>query len=173
VFVRPPYDGPTRIEPMLTGALRVSRVEVGLSAGVALPVRLAIPRSDGDGTLTLLVFPARITLGVPLALGSRLALTPAVAGGFDLVLGETRGIGTTRRSSAIEPVAEAGLAFRAALTRRFWFDLQAFQGIDLRPEEFVVTDPNTQADVTVLMTPRTYTRVGANFGFFLGNSGKN
>jgi hypothetical protein len=99
-----------------------------------------------------------------------------VAGGADVVLAQTRGIGATRRSSAVEPVVEAGLAFRAALTRRFWFDIQVFQGIDLRPEEFYVTDPMTQRSVTILMTPRTYTRMGANLGFCfgkLGSPGKN
>jgi hypothetical protein len=176
LFVRPPYDGPARYEPTLTAALRLGPLEITLTAGATLPIRRTIPMSNGAGTLTLLAFPARFGLGFPLALGRTLTLTPGAVGGFDVVLAETRGIATTRRSSALEPVAEAGLALRAALTRRFWFDLQAFQGLDLRPEEFSVTNPSTSRSVTILVTPRTYTRIGANFGFYigkLGNSGKN
>jgi hypothetical protein len=176
VFVRPPYDGPTRVEPTLSGALRLGALELGASIGATWPVHRAIPMSDGAGSFTLLAFPLRVSLGVPLALGDHLTVVPAVAAGIDLVLAETKGIGATRRSSAAEPVVEAGLAFRVALTRRIWIDLQAFQGLDLRPEEFFVTDLTTSRPVTIMMTPRTYTRVGANFGFCFGNlagAGKN
>jgi hypothetical protein len=176
LFFRPPYGGPTHLEPTLSGAARIGPLEVSASVAATLAIRRTIPMSGGAGSFTLLSFPARLTIGWPIALGAPLTLVPAVAGGADVVLAQTRGIGATRRSSAVEPVAEAGLAFRAALTRRFWFDIQVFQGIDLRPEEFYVTDPMTQRSVTILMTPRTYSRIGANFGFCfgkLGSLGKN
>ena len=57
------------------------------------------------------------------ARGARFALVPALGAGLDVVLAETRGIVVTRRSTAVEPVVEAGVRARAALTRRLWLDL--------------------------------------------------
>jgi hypothetical protein len=55
------------------------------------------------------------------------------------------------------------------MTQHVWIDLQAFQGIDLRPEQFTVT-VGASAPETVFMTPRTYTRLGVDFGVYLGKN---
>jgi len=54
------------------------------------------------------------------------------------------------------------------VTQRVWIDVQAFQGIDIRPEEFLVM--GTTGEETVLMTPRAYTRLGVDFGVYLGKN---
>jgi hypothetical protein len=166
--VRPPFgaDTPWRLEPELMGALLLGRLELAASVGAAWPARRTIPMTAGAGALTLLAFPARIAAGWVLPIADDLSVVPTVATGFDLIMAETRGIGLTRRSSALEPIIEAGGALRARLTRHIWIDVQAFQGLDLRPEEFYVTDPMTQRSLTLLVTPRIYTRVRLNFGVF-------
>jgi hypothetical protein len=166
---RLPYAAPWRVEAGLTGAERVGPVDVTATLGAALPEDQGIPTSAGKGTLRLRTFPARLALGFAVRVGRRLALVPAVAGGFDLVLAESRGIEMTRRSTAIEPTLEAGLRAVTAVTQRIWIDLQAFQGIDVRPEDFRVTD-SMGTDRNVLLTPRTYTRVGVDFGVYLGKN---
>jgi hypothetical protein len=89
---------------------------------------------------------------------------------LDVVLAETRGIDQTARTLAIEPTVEAGLRVVLAMTRRIWISLQAFQGIDVRPEEFTVSEPPAGPTETVFVTPRTYTRLGVDFGVFLGKN---
>ncbi len=123
--------------------------------------------SSGKGTLTLTAFPLRLAAGWKVPLGDALTLVPALAGGFDLVVAETHGIDVTRRSTAVEPTVEVGARLVAILTQRIWIDLQAFQGIDVRPEQFTVMGA---APETVFMTPRTYTRVGVDFGVSLGKN---
>jgi hypothetical protein len=124
--------------------------------------------SEGKGTLALRTFPARLAVGWTLPLGSRLAFVPSLAGGLDVVLAGTRGIQLTQRSAAVEPTVEIGMRALATLTQRVWIDLQAFQGLDVRPEEFLVKAPN--GDERVFMTPRFYTRLGVDFGVYLGKN---
>ena len=124
--------------------------------------------SEGTGTLTVRAFPARLAVGWPLPLSERVTLIPMFGGGVDLVLGETRGIDTTRRSTAIEPILEGGVRAVFALTRRVWLDAHGVEGIDLRPEEFIVDLPS--GPERVLLTPRAYTRFGVDFGVFLGKN---
>jgi hypothetical protein len=168
VAARLPFGAPWRLEAALTGAVRIGRLEIGALAGGGLSADQSVPMSAGKGTLTLRMLPARLSLGWPLALGRRLALVPALAGGFDLVIAETHGIDMTRRSSALEPIVEAGVRAVLALTRRVWVDLQAFQGVDIRPEQFTVQEPG--GDATVFVTPRTYTRLGVDFGVYFGKN---
>jgi hypothetical protein len=165
---RLPYAAPWRFEAGLTGAVRLGRLDLAATAGAALPQDEAVPMSAGKGSLRLWTFPARLTFGWTFWLGPRLALVPALGGGFDLVLAETRGIDMTRRSAAVEPTVEAGLRAMMTVTQRVWIDLQAFQGIDVRPEEFLVM--GTAGEETVLMTPRAYTRLGIDFGVYLGKN---
>src|SRR5262249_10261976 len=152
VAVRPPWGAntPWRFEPALTGALRLGPLELAAWAGLTWPAKRAIPMPMGTGTLTFRAFPARLAIGWGLALGEGRCLVPTAAAGVDVVLAETRGIGMTRRSSSVEPVLEGGVALRAAVTRHIWIDVQAFQGLDLRPEEFYVTDPATSRSLTLL-----------------------
>ena len=124
--------------------------------------------SSGKGTLQLRVLPARVAVGWTFPVGRRLTFVPALGGGLDLVLAQTRGIDMTRRSAAVEPTVEAGFRAVEALTQRVWIDLQAFQGIDVRPEQFTVMGP--PGPETVFVTPRAYTRVGVDFGVFLGKN---
>ncbi|HVU50850.1 MAG TPA: hypothetical protein VHL80_09195 [Polyangia bacterium] len=169
VAARLPYGASWRLEGLLTGAARVGRLDLAATLGADLPEDEPIPLSSGKGTLRLRTFPARVAVGWTFPVGRRLSLSPAVGGGFDFVLAETRGIDMTRRSRAIEPTMEAGLRAVAALTRRVWIDLQAFQGIDVRPEQFTVMLPNSTKE-NVFLTPRAYTRVGVDFGVFLGKN---
>jgi hypothetical protein len=64
-------------------------------------------------------------------------------------------------------VGEAGGAATLALGRRAWLRLQALQGVDLRPEQFVVGGGVPPQQQVVFMTPRLYVRVGLDFGLFL------
>jgi hypothetical protein len=168
VAARPPYGASWRVEPQLIAALRLRHVEVAALVAVALPEDEGVPMSSGQGTLRLRVFPARVSIGWILPLGRRLTLIPALGGGADVVLAETRGIDKTRHSTAVEPTVEAGVRAVAALTRRVWIELEAFQGVDIRPEQFTVM--GTTGPETVFMTPRSYTRVGVDFGVFLGKN---
>jgi hypothetical protein len=167
IAARPPFGASWRLEPQVTGGVLLGRVDVSAVAGLALPVDEGVPMSSGKGTLTLRAFPVRLAVGWNLPLGASFTLIPALAGGLDLVLAETHGIDVTRRSIALEPTVEAGARLAAALTRRIWIDLQAFQGIDVRPEQFTVMGSTPE---TVFMTPRTYTRVGVDFGVYLGKN---
>ena len=170
VAVRPPLGASWRFEPELTGAVRIGHLDVALTAGADLPAEEGVPKSGGQGSLQLRVFSARLALGWTVPLGARFALVPAVGAGLDVVLADTRGIIVTRRSTAVEPVVEAGVRARATLTRLLWLDLHVFGGLDLRPEQFIVfTSPTgTSAPETVLVTPRVYTRIGVDFGVYLG-----
>ncbi|HVR03549.1 MAG TPA: hypothetical protein VMT47_15535, partial [Polyangia bacterium] len=170
VAARPPLGASWRFEPELTGAVRFGHLDVAASAGADLPADEAVPKSGGHGSLDLRIFPARLALGWTIPLDARFALVPALGTGVDVVLAETRGIIVTRRSTAVEPVVEAGVRARATLTRLLWLDLHAFGGLDLRPEQFIVfTNPmGTSAPETVFMTPRVYTRIGVDFGVYLG-----
>jgi hypothetical protein len=169
---RLPYGSSWRFEAALSVAVRVGRLEVAAQSGVGLPVDESVPMSAGLGTLTLRALPTRVWLGWTFPVRRRVALVPAVGGGFDVVLAETHGIDMMRRSTALEPVLEAGLRAVLALTRRVWIDLQAFQGIDVRPEQFTVNEPNTggTAMETIFVTPRAYTRLGVDFGVYLGKN---
>ncbi|HEX4406400.1 MAG TPA: hypothetical protein VH560_16290, partial [Polyangia bacterium] len=89
--------------------------------------------------------------------------------GLDVVLAQTQGIDKTRRSAAVEPTVEAGATVLVTLTRRIWIDAHAFQGLDVRPEEFEITSASGQA-TNAFMTPRVYTRLGVDFGVFLGKN---
>jgi hypothetical protein len=155
---------------LLTGAIRLGRLDLAAALGADLPEDEPVPLSSGQGTLRLRTFPARAAMGWTFPIGARLALVPAMGAGVDFVMAETRGIDMTRRSTAVEPTLEAGLRVVAALTHRVWIDLQAFQGIDVRPEQFTVMDPNTLQNVNVFLTPRAYTRLGVDFGVFLGKN---
>jgi hypothetical protein len=168
VAARLPYAASWRFEAGLTGAVRLGRIDVAATVGATLPQDEGVPMSAGKGSLLLRTFPARLTFGWTLWLGPRLALVPALGGGFDLVLAETRGIDLTRRSTAVEPTLEAGVRAMLTVTQRVWIDVQAFQGIDIRPEEFLVM--GTTGEETVLMTPRAYTRLGVDFGVYLGKN---
>jgi hypothetical protein len=170
VAARPPYQASWRVEPQLTAAARFGRLDVGAAAGVALSVTESVPMSATKGTLTLRTFPARLAIGWIVPVGARLSLLPGVGGGFDVVLAETRGIDTTRRSTALEPTLEVGMRAVAAVTHRVWIDLQAFEGIDVRPEQFSINIVGSSASETVFTTPRTYTRVGVDFGVYLGKN---
>jgi hypothetical protein len=166
---RPPWGMPWRLEPGVTGGLRIGHLDLSASVAFTIPISETVPMSTGRGTLTLWALPVRLAIGWALPLRPRLSLAPTVAAGADLTLARTRGIGLTRQSADAEPVVEGGLRATLALTQRVWIDLQAFQGIDLRPEVFYVSTapPGTE---TLLMTPRTYTRVGIDFGVFLGKN---
>jgi hypothetical protein len=166
--MRLPYQASWRFEPQLTGALRLGHVELAATMAAAWAVAQDVPMSTGKGTLTLRSFPARLAVGWPLPLGERVTVIPTLGGGIDVVLAETRGIDVTRRSAAVEPTLEGGVRAVAAITRRVWIDVHAFQGIDLRPEEFIVTLPS--GPERVLLTPRAYTRLGVDFGVFLGKN---
>ena len=144
-------------------------MDISASIALALPWSTTIPMSSGGGTFTYWAFPARLAAGWVFPMGGRLTVAPTLAAGIDVVRAQTRGIGLTRQSIATEPTVEAGLRADLALTRRTWIDLQAFQGVDLRPEVFYVTGA-ALASETLLMTPRTYTRLSLNFGVFLGKS---
>jgi hypothetical protein len=166
---RLPYLASWRFEAGLTGAVRVGRLDLAASVGAALPTDQGVSMSGGLGTLRTAAFPARVQIGWAVPLGARLTLVPAAGGGFDLVRAETHGIDMTRRSAAVEPTLEGGLRAVLALTRRVWIDLQAFQGVDVRPEQFTVVVPNKGVE-TLSVTPRAYTRLGVDFGVFLGKN---
>jgi hypothetical protein len=164
--VRPSW----RLEPELTAALGFGQLELCASLGATFPIDQPIPMAAAAATFSRTAVSARVALGWTLPLSPRVALVPAVGAGLDLVLAETRGIGETRRSSALEPSAEAGLLARLALTQRAWIAVHAFQGLDLRPEVFYVTTGAPPQTVTLFVTPRTYTRIGVDFGVFLGKN---
>jgi len=166
---RPPGGMPWRLEPALTAGLRLEHLDLSATVAITIPVSETIAMSTGRGTFTLWALPARVAAGWAFPLGSRASVAPTVAGGADLVLARTKGIGQTRQSTAAEPVVEGGFRASLALTRRVWVDLQAFQGIDLRPEVFYVNNTAPTGE-TLLMTPRTYTRVGVDFGIFIGKN---
>jgi hypothetical protein len=171
-IARPPVNAPWRLEPEVLAAVSVGPIELAASVGVGLPHDQAVPAPPGStamaGTFTWMNVPVRLVAGWTLPLGRRLVLAPSVGGGLDLIFARTTGIGQTRRSSAPEPVAEAGVSAILQLTRRVWIDLRAFQGIDLRPEEFVVSTGANPPEQRLFMTPRTYTRLGVDFGISLG-----
>lgn len=164
---RPPWNAPWRLEPELGGALRVGRLELAASVGVGLPHEQTVPGAPTSASVTWMAVPARLSVGWALDLG-RLTLIPAAGAGLDVVLARSQGLGQTRRSSAVEPTLEAGLAAVVSLTRRVWIGARAFQGIDLRPEEFFVTAGSPPQSQTLFVTPRVYTRLGVDFGIHLG-----
>jgi hypothetical protein len=164
---RLPYAAPWRFEAALTGAVRIGRLDVAVTLGAGTSQVEDVPMSAGMGTLRLRTFPARLTLGWAFRLGKRLALVPAVGAGVDFVLAETQNLAVTRRSQELEPTVEAGLRAIMTLTQRTWIDVQAFQGIDVRPEDFLVM---AAAEERVFMTPRAYTRLGIDFGVYLGKN---
>jgi hypothetical protein len=149
--------------------VRLGRLDLAATAGAALPQDQGVPMSAGKGSLRIETFPARLAFGWTFWLAPRLTLVPALGGGLDLVLAETRGINITRRSAAVEPTLEAGFRAMVTVTQRVWIDLQAFQGIDIRPEEFLVGMGSAGEEI-VLMTPRAYTRLGLDFGVYLGKN---
>jgi hypothetical protein len=165
---RVPYAESARLEAWLTGAIRLGHLDLAAALGAALPEDEAVPLSASRGTLHLLTFPARVWAGWSLPIGRRFAVVPAVGVGVDFVVANTGRIDMTRRSTALEPTLEAGFRAFAALTQRVWIDLQAFQGIDVRPEQFTVMLPNGPENVFV--TPRAYARLGVDFGVFLGKN---
>ncbi len=169
ISARPPWRAPWRVEPGLTGAVRVRHLEIAISAAFGLPGQQSLPAADGPGTLKLTTYPARLAIGWALPLGARLSLVPAVIAGLDVVRAETQGIDKTRRSAAVEPTLEAGATALVTLTRRIWIDAHAFQGLDVRPEEFEITGASGQP-TNAFMTPRVYTRIGVDFGVFLGKN---
>jgi hypothetical protein len=169
VGARLPYPSSWRVEPQLTAAVRFGHLDVSALVGVALLVTEDVPMTSGHGSLTLRTIPARLALGWTVPVAARLALLPSVAGGLDVVRAETHGIGVGGRSSAAEPMAEAGLRLLAQLTRRVWIDAFAFQGLTIRPETFWVTDAQ-MAEIPIFTTPRVYTRVGVDFGVYLGKN---
>jgi hypothetical protein len=163
-----PYAAPWRFEAALTGAARVGHLDFTATLGASTANDETVPMSSSRGTLRLRVFPARLAAGWTFPVGRRLALLPALGAGFDFVMAETRGIDMPRRSTQLEPTLELGLRAVAAMTQRVWIDIQAFQGIDVRPEQFTVMLPT--GPETVLVTPRAYTRLGVDFGVFLGKN---
>ena len=169
ISARPPWRAPWRVEPGLAAAVRYRHLEVALSAAFGLPGQQSLPSADGPGTLKLTTYPARLAVGWALPLGARLSLVPAVVAGLDVVRAETQGIDKTRRSAAVEPTLEAGATALVALTRRIWIDAHAFEGLDVRPEEFEITGASGQL-TNAFMTPRVYTRIGVDFGVFLGKN---
>jgi hypothetical protein len=166
---RLPYSSSWRIEPQLTGAVRFGHLDVSALVGVALLVTEHVPMTAGQGSLSLRTIPVRGILGWTVPIGTRLALVPSVAGGVDIVRAETHGIDLGGRSSAAEPMAEGGLRLLAQLTRRVWIDAFAFQGLTIRPETFSVKDAKMD-DIPIFTTPRVYTRVGVDFGIYLGKN---
>jgi hypothetical protein len=165
---RLPYGSSARVEGSLTGATRVGHLDVGVALGAGFAEDEPIPAAGPGGTLRLRTFPARLGVAWALPAGRRFTLLPTLGAGFDFVLAETRGIDMTRRSTDLEPTLEAGLRVVAALTHRVWIDLQAFQGINLRPEQFTVMLPTGPENV--FLTPRAYARLGVDFGVFLGKN---
>jgi hypothetical protein len=166
---RPPWRAPWRFEPSLAAAVRYHHLEVAASAAVGLSGQQSLPAADGPGTLKLTTYPARLAVGWALPLGARLSLVPSLAAGLDVVLAQTQGIDKTRRSAAVEPTLEGGMTALVVLTRRIWIDAHAFQGMDVRPEEFEITGASGQV-TNAFMTPRVYTRIGVDFGVFLGKN---
>jgi hypothetical protein len=170
-MARPPVSAPWRLEPELLVALALGPVELTATAGIGLPhdeIVRGAPGAASAGSFSWMDVPVRVAAGWAVPLGQRVVLAPTLGAGLDLVLAKTSGIGQTRRTSAIEPVVEGGVSAVLQLTRRIWINLRAFQGVDLRPEEFFVTTGGTPPTVTLFMTPRTYTRVGVDFGVSLG-----
>jgi hypothetical protein len=167
---RLPVNAPWRFEPELLAAVSLGPLELSLSAGFGLPREQPVPATAPatSGTFTWMTVPVRASAGWALPVGRRLVVAPALGAGVDLVLASTSGIGATRRSSALEPVLEGGVSATLQLTRRVWIGLRAFQGIDLRPEEFVVSTGGNPAEQRLFMTPRAYTRLGLDFGISLG-----
>jgi hypothetical protein len=151
------------------GSGSLGRLELAVALGAVLPTDHAVPMSAGMGTLGVTSFPTRVQVGWKVAVAPRLTLVAAAGGGLELVVAETHGLAMTRRSTALEPTLEAGLRAVLALTQSVWIDLQAFQGLDVRPEEFQVVDPNMHIEI-VSVTPRAYTRLGVDFGVFLGKN---
>jgi hypothetical protein len=170
VAARLPFESSWRVEPQLTAAARFGRLDVAAAGGVALSVTETVPMSATKGTLTLRTYPARLAIGWTVPLGADLSLLPSIGGGVDVVVAETRGIDTTRRSTALEPTLEVGVRAVEALTHRVWIDLQAFEGIDVRPEQFSINIVGSGASETVFTTPRAYTRVAVDFGVYLGKN---
>jgi hypothetical protein len=173
VVARPPVSAPWRLEPELLVGLAAGPVELTASAGLGLPNDQTVAALPGSasataGTFTWMSVPIRVTAGWAIPVGGRLVLAPSLGSGIDLIFAETKGTNQTRRSSAAEPVVEAGVSAILQLTRRVWIDARAFQGIDLRPEEFVVSTGGNPPERRLFMTPRTYTRLGVDFGISLG-----
>jgi hypothetical protein len=167
---RPAWRSPARFEPELTGELLLGRLSLSATTAATRPIERAIPMNPGAGTFTLIALPSRLALGWSLVLGERARLTPTLAAGLDVVWARTKGIGVTRQSVAVEPTVEGGLAATISLTHRIWIGAHAFQGVDLRPEEFYVTTGPAAQPLTLFMTPRLYARVGVDFGVFLGKN---
>jgi hypothetical protein len=167
---RPAWHSPARFEPELTAELRLGRLS--LSAGVAAtwPIERPIPMGPAAGTFTLISVPARLAAGWLFSFGPSVWVAPTLGAGLDVVWARTTGIGMTRQSAAVEPTLEGGLAAGVALTHRIWVSAHAFQGLDLRPEEFYVTMGPAAQPLTVFMTPRFYARIGLDFGVFLGKN---
>ncbi len=169
ISARPPWRAPWRVEPGLAGAVRYRHLEIAASAAVGLSSQQSLPAADSPGILKLTTYPARLAVGWVLPLGARFSLVPAVVAGLDVVLAETQGIDKTRRSAAVEPTLEVGGTALMTLTRRAWIDAHAFQGLDVRPEEFEITGASGQM-TNAFMTPRVYARIGVDFGVFLGKN---
>jgi hypothetical protein len=164
--IRPGKRGPWRSEPGVTAEIHVAQLAVSASLAFTPPVSAGVPGSP-DGSFQLMAVPARLGLGWILRVHERAWLAPTVAAGADLVLARTESIGTTARSTAVEPVAEAGGAATLALGRRAWVRLQVLQGVDLRPEQFTVGGGIPPQQQVVFMTPRLYLRAGLDVGLFL------
>jgi hypothetical protein len=170
--VRPPWNAATRVEPELSVEVRSGRLSLAAAAAYTLPRVDAVAMTAGAGTFTFQAWTARLAVGwvVTLPLAARVFLVPAVAGGADLIAAKTQGIGVTRRSSALEPTVEVGASASWLVTRQLWLGVHAFQGFDLRPEEFYVTTDASPTPLTLAMTPRAYFRAGLDFGIYLGKN---
>jgi hypothetical protein len=167
---RPPWNAPARLEPEVAVDVRMGPLSLAAAGSYALSRMETVPMTGGAGQFTFEAFSGRVAVGWVVPLGERLAVIPALGLGADLVLAETQGIGVTRRSSALEPTVEAGASAAWLLTQRFWVGAHAFQGFDLRPEEFYVTTNASPTPLTLAMTPRAYVRAGVDFGITLGKN---
>jgi hypothetical protein len=168
--LRPPWNAPTRWGPEVGLDVRVGTLSLAASAGYDVRHDAPVPMTGGAGTFALSALSARVALGWVVPLAERLSLIPALAAGADFVRAETSGIGLTRRSSAVEPTVEGGLSLTWLVTQRFWIGARAFQGVDLRPEEFYVTTDAAPSRLTLAVTPRAYVRAGVDFGVTLGKN---
>jgi hypothetical protein len=172
--LRPPWNAGTRVEPELAVDVRAGRLSVAASASYTLPRIDAVAMTGGAGTFTFQSWAARFAVGwvIPISwpLPARVSVVPAVGVGADLIAAKTQGIGVTRRSSALEPAIEVGASAIWLVTRSLWLGVHAFQGFDLRPEEFYVTTDASPTPLTLAMTPRAYVRAGLDFGIYLGKN---
>jgi hypothetical protein len=167
---RPGWGGPARVEPGAVVDVRVGAWSVAASGTYAVPRSTSIAMSAGAGEFTFSAVSGRLALGRVVPVGPGLALVPALGGGVDVVLAHTTGIDRTRKSSAVEPVVEAGASLFWLPTAHFWLGARLQGGLDLRPEEFFVTTDASPTPVTLLMTPRGYVRVGVDFGVSFGKN---